>query len=69
MRPRAARGDTKPFEGLGAFETPPLADNPVVHRCVIYEKFYYPKWYTHHLKEKHIFLRNKCAILNQSISS
>lgn len=39
-------------------EDPPAPsppDTPVAHRCVIYEKFYYPKWSTHHLREEAYF--------------
>lgn len=55
MRPRAALGDAEPSECPGAFEPLALADTPIMHRCMIYEKFYCPKWYTHHLKENTYF--------------
>lgn len=56
MRLRAALGDAGALKRPGAFEPLVLADTPIVHRCLIYEKFYYPKWYTFRLtKKKHIF--------------
>lgn len=66
MRQRAAQGDSEPFQRLGVFKPLALADTPIVHKCVIYEKFYCPKWYTHHLKKENTYF-NKCAIFIQNI--
>lgn len=50
--PRAARGDAKPFECLGAFETPPLADTQMCDIWkVLLSKMVYPPFE----RKTHIF--------------
>lgn len=67
MRPRITLGDAEHSDRPGAFEPLSLAASAVVHRCAIYEKFYHPKWHTHHLKEDTLFLHNDGAILSKII--
>lgn len=56
---RDSPGDAeRPFKSLGVSRALPQADAPTVHRCVIYEKFYCPKWYTHHLKNTYFYVTN-----------